>query len=148
MKCPICGSTALNTTNSRSTRSNTQTWRRKKCQKCHSTITTYEKPDMSWLNIQDASRAHQEPYKRFLLNKSVLNAFANQSGVEADIDSLVDSIEVRLISNKKTSISREELVMLVLKTLKPVSINAYMSYFASHTHPHNQRELNKLLKIT
>lgn len=146
MKCPICGSIALKTVNSRSTRSNTQTWRRKECQKCHSVITTYEKPDMSWLSVINTTKNLQTPYKRFLLSKSVLDAFNNENSPEADVDSLVDSIEIRLINNKKTTISHEELIAMVLSTLKPISIKAYMYYLASHASPHNQRELNKLIK--
>lgn len=146
MKCPFCGSTDLNTTNSRSTRSNTQTWRRKECQKCHSTITTYEKPDMAWLNIKDSARSSQMPYKRFLLSKSILEAFGSQDSSETDVDSLVDSIEIKLIGRKKTTIERQELIAIVLKTVKPVSINAYMHYLAAHTQPHNQRELKALIK--
>ncbi len=146
MKCPICGSTGLKTTNTRSTRSQTQTWRRKECKKCHSVITTYERPDMAWLAIKDSLKGSQEPYKRFLLSKSVFDTFDNENVSAVDIDSLVDSVEIKLINSKKTTIDKKELIATVLKSLKPVSINAYMRYLAAHTHPHNQRELNQLIK--
>lgn len=146
MKCPICGSTALKTTNSRSTRSQTQTWRRKECKNCQSTITTYEKPDMAWLSIKDPAKAIQTPYKRFLLSKSILDAFDIENTTEIDVDAVIDSIEIRLINSKKTTIDKQEMIATVLKTLKPISINAYMRYLAGHTYPHNQRELNKLIK--
>lgn len=146
MKCPICGSTDLKTTNTRSTRYQTQTWRRKECKKCHSVITTYERPDMAWLMIKDSPRGAQKPYKRFLLSKSIFDTFDNENTSTADIDSLVDSVEIKLITSKKTTIDKQELIATVLKSLKPVSINAYMRYLAAHTHPHTQRELNKLIR--
>lgn len=146
MKCPICGSTGLKTTNSRPTRSQTQTWRRKECKSCQSTITTYEKPDMAWLSIKDPLKATQTPYKRFLLSKSVLDAFDIENPTETDVDDVIDSIEMKLMNSKKTIIDKQELIAITLKTLKPISINAYMRYLAGHTYPHNQRELNRLIK--
>ncbi len=146
MKCPICGSTGLKTTNTRSTRYGTQTWRRKECKKCHSVITTYERPDMAWLAIKDSPRGAQAPYKRFLLSKSIFDTFDSENATAIDIDSLVDSVEIKLITSKKTTIDKQELIATVLKSLKPVSISAYMRYLAAHTRPHNQRELSKLIK--
>jgi transcriptional regulator NrdR family protein len=146
MKCPICGTTDLKTINTRSTRHGTQTWRRKECKRCYSVITTYEKPDLAWLVIKDPFKGSQTPYKRFLLSKSIFDAFDNESASAVDIDGLVDSIEIKLINSKKTTIDKQELIATVLKSLKPVSINAYMSYMAAHTAPHNLHELTTMIK--
>ena len=101
---------------------------------------------MAWLAIKDPAKGTQTPYKRFLLSKSIFDTFDNENTSATDIDSLVDSIEIKLITSKKTTIDKQELIAIVLKSLKPISINAYMRYLAGHTHPHNQRELNRLMK--
>lgn len=146
MKCPICNSKDIKTTNSRPTRFGTQTWRRKQCKSCQSTVTTYEKPDLSWLSIRNSAKGTQETYKRFLLTISLIEAFDKNTPPGVDIDALTDSVEVRLIRQNKTILEKQDVITSVSKTLKPVSLSAYMRYLASHTNPHNQRELNRLIK--
>ncbi len=145
MKCPKCHSTKFKTSNSRSTKSGYQTWRRKQCQSCNEVITTYEKPDLAWISIENSLSGQQMPYKRYLLTISILNAFESKSTPEASIDDLVETMEIKLIKQNKPIVSSQELVAIVLKTLKPVNLNAYMHYLAAHTTPHNQRELAKLI---
>jgi transcriptional regulator NrdR family protein len=146
MKCPKCHSKKLKTTNSRSTRSDYQTWRRKGCLACGFTVTTYEKPDLAWLSIQDTFSNKRSPYRRFLLTISILEAFDPKNRPDEAIDNMVDTIELKLIALKNPIINTQELVAITLKTLKPVNINAYMHYLATHTSPHNQQELGKLIK--
>lgn len=145
MKCPKCHSTKLRTVNSRTTKSGYQTWRRKQCQTCKAIITSYEKPDLSWLVIEDPSSKAQTPYNRFLLTISILDAFEGENASGDSLEALVDTVEMRLLVHKE-QLSRQDIVVTVLKSLKPVSLNAYLKYLAAHTSPHNQRELNKLIK--
>ncbi len=145
MKCPKCHSTGLKTVNSRTTKSGYQTWRRKQCQTCKTIITSYEKPDLSWLTIEDPSRKVPVPYNRFLLTISILNAFEGENASADSLEALVDTLEMRLI-NHKGSLSSQDIVATTLKSLKPVNLNAYLKYLAAHTSPHNQRELNRLIK--
>jgi len=146
MKCPICGSKGLKTTNSRPTQSGNQTWRRKQCPKCHSSITTYEKADLSWLNIKDNTGASMQTYKKAALYKSLIDSLDSNELHEIDVDNLIDSIEQKIVSMHKTVINKNELIKIVLSTLKPISLKAYIKYLTSHSSLHNKRELNSLIK--
>ena len=101
MKCPICGSKGLKTTNSRPTHSDSQTWRRKQCPDCHSIVTTYEKNDMLWLSIKDPINSKLLAYKRPILYKSLLGVFENDELMELDFENLINSIEQKIVSASK-----------------------------------------------
>jgi transcriptional regulator NrdR family protein len=146
MKCPICGSTGLKTTNTRSTKSGSQTWRRKECKKCHSSITTYEKPDMGWLSIKYAAKNISLPYSRSLLNKSILLVFDDEELQSINIENVLDTIEQKIVSMRKTIITNFELIKIVLNTLSPISANAAIKYLADYDQSNNRRGLNKILK--
>ncbi|MSR68234.1 hypothetical protein EXS66_00410 [Candidatus Saccharibacteria bacterium] len=146
MICPICGSKGLNTTNSRTTRSGTQTWRRKGCKVCYCSITTYEKPDMGWLSIKNTHGSSLNAYKKGVLYKSIIAALDDKELTKIDVDNLIDSIEQKIISTHKTIIEKNELIKIVLNTIKPVSLSAYIKYLSSHMALDNKRQLNKLLK--
>lgn len=146
MKCPICGSTGLKTTNSRSTKLGTQTWRRKECQKCHSSITTYEKADLSWLNIKNRTQNDSKQYNRSILTKSILLSFDNNELRNINIENVLDTIEQKIVSMHKTTLPKNELIKIVLNTLAPISTSATIKYLANYGPSNNQRQLNKLIK--
>jgi transcriptional repressor NrdR len=146
MKCPICGSTGLKTTNSRSTKMGTQTWRRKECQKCHSSITTYEKADLSWLYIKNKSQSTSEKYNRSILTKSILLSFDDHELEAINIENVLDTIEQKIVSMHKTTLPKNELIKIVFNTLAPISANATIKYLANYGSQNNQHQLNKLIK--
>jgi len=147
MKCPICGSTGLKTTNTRSTKSGSQTWRRKECKKCHSSITTYEKPDMGWLSLKYAAKNISLPYSRSLLNKSILLVFDDEELQSINIENVLDTIEQKIVSTRKTIITNFELIKIVLNTLSPISANAAIKYFANHNKSVGYKNIKNLVKI-
>ena len=146
MKCPICGSKGLKTTNSRPTHSDNQTWRRKECKRCHSSITTYEKADLSWLSIKDGAGGSMETYKRAILYKSIIDILDSSELREIDVDNLIDSVEQKIVSMHKTVIDKNELIKIVLNTIRPISLRAFMKYLSGHSKFDGKRNLNKLLK--
>lgn len=146
MKCPICSSTGLKTTNSRSTKMGSQTWRRKECKKCHSSITTYEKPDLGWLFIKNSSKNNCAKYNRSILTKSILLIFDDDELANVDIENVIDTIEQKIVSKRKTIIEKNELIKIVLNTLQPVSTNAAIKYLANYGQHNNSAKLKKLIK--
>jgi transcriptional regulator NrdR family protein len=146
MKCPICGSTGLKTTNSRSTKMGAQTWRRKECRKCHSSITTYEKPDLGWLNIKYPTQNKSYKYNRGLLTKSILLSFDDDELRDINIENVIDNVEQKIVSIHKTMLPKNELVKIVLNTLQPISTNATIKYLANYGQQNNNAKLNKLIK--
>lgn len=148
MKCPICGSKSLKTTNTRPTHYYTQTWRRKMCNKCQSIITTYEKADMNWINIKEDTMSKMSSYKKAILYKSILGSFSEQELANLELENIIDSIEQKIVSMQKSVVTKKELIKIVLNTLKPISLRAYIDYLSKHTIIHNKRELDKILKQT
>ncbi len=146
MKCPICGSSGLKTANTRSTKMGTQTWRRKECQKCHSSITTYEKPDLSWLYIKYPSQNKSYKYNRGLLTKSILLVFDDDELNKINIENVLDTVEQKIVSTRKTILPKNELIKIVLNTLQPISTNATIKYLANYGQQNNNIKLNKIIK--
>jgi len=146
MKCPFCGSKSLKTTNSRPTHSSTQTWRRKSCKSCQSIITTYEKTDMGWLGINDALTSQMMPYRRAVLYKSILDSFGDDELAKIDIENVIDSVEQKIVSMHKSVVTKNVLIKIVLDTLKPISLRAYIDYLSKHTNLQNMREVDRILK--
>ncbi len=131
MKCVFCSSTNTSTTNSRSTRSQTQTWRRKHCKKCKRVFTTFEKPDMKHLAITKDNSA--SPYHRSQLYMSIAQSFQGNNRDYSLIDMLVDTVEIKLLKQKDTTIASKELARLTLATIKPIDKKAYLHYLAEHS---------------
>lgn len=146
MKCPFCGSKSLKTTNSRPTHSSTQTWRRKSCKSCQSIITTYEKTDMGWLGINDALTSQMMSYRRAVLYKSILDSFGDDELAKIDIENVIDSVEQKIVSMHKSVVTKNVLIKIVLDTLKPISLRAYIDYLSKHTNLQNMREVDRILK--
>jgi len=145
MKCPICGSTGLKTTNTRSTKMGAQTWRRKECNRCHTSITTYEKPDLSWLSIKYSSKNEACSYNRGLLTKSILMVFDDSELESVNIENVVDTIEQKIVSMRKTMIAKNELIKIVLNTLQPICANATIKYLANYGQASSSTKLKKLI---
>jgi transcriptional regulator NrdR family protein len=90
----------------------TQTWRRKECQKCHSSITTYEKADLSWLYIKNKSQSTSEKYNRSILTKSILLSFDDHELEAINIENVLDTIEQKIVSMHKTTLPKNELIKI------------------------------------
>lgn len=121
-------------------------WRRRKCNVCGKVLTTYERPDMTFLSIS-CPNGPETSYSRSKLFYSLCRAFAAGDEDITLVDGLMDTIEVKLVRQKNTHISLDELNKLILTTLKPVSLSAFMYYLASHSEITNNTELKKLIKI-
>lgn len=131
MKCVYCSANKTSITNSRSTKSQTQTWRRHYCTKCKRSFSSFEKPDMNHLAIKKSDSL--SPYHRSKLYLSLTRSFQNQEPNYHLLDNLIDSIEVKLLAQASQTIPASTLYELVLQTLKPISKSAYLHYLAAHT---------------
>lgn len=141
MKCRSPHSEVVNT---RSTRGGSQIWRRRRCANCGKVTTTYERLDLSF--IQVASETQTAPYSRSLLFASLLRAVPLHTLQVSQIDDLVDTIEQKLLQRGEDSVASEVIRHLALATLKPISMNAFMNYLAAHLKMHNKSDLKAALK--
>lgn len=86
------------------------------------------------------------PYKKPIMYKSLVLAFGDDELGEVAIENIVDSIEQKIVSNQKSVITKNELINIVLQTLKPISLKGYINYLSSHGKVENKYQLNRLLR--
>jgi transcriptional repressor NrdR len=131
MNCVYCKSKKTAITNSRATKNQTQTWRRHYCNTCKRSFSSFEKPDMKHLAID--TNGALKPYSRSKLYLSVTRSF-QEVGIDHELlDSLNDTIEVKILSLSTPTLTSQTITELVLQTLKPISKRAYLHYLAAHS---------------
>lgn len=110
----------------------------------HLSIVTPLSPEN--LPLSKGLRQLEAPYSRSKLFYSLCRAFAESQQDISQVEDILDTIEVKLISQQCEEISRHELTSLVLETIKPVNLSAFMHYLASHGQITNKSELRKVIK--
>lgn len=144
MICMKCRSPHSEVVNTRSTRGGSQIWRRRRCANCGKVTTTYERLDLSF--IQVASDSQTLPYSRSFLFASLLRAVPDGTLEVSQIDNLVDTLEQKILARGEDTVSTEVIRHLSLETLKPISMNAFMNYLAAHLQMQNKSDLKAALK--
>lgn len=145
MKCPYCRAAISDVFNSRTTKFGTQIWRRRRCQVCGESFTTYEAADLGFLEVAK-KHGKAERYSRAKLFSSVYAAFLDVAGKQNTIDSVTDTIEAKLLDLQRTQISTEEIAAIVLQTLKHYHTTAFVRYLSHKTDLTSEAQLRKELK--
>lgn len=73
------------------------------------------------------------PYYRSQLYMSIAQSFQGNTTNYALLDKLVDTVEIKLLQQKYTTVSSKELSQLTLATIKPIDRKAYLHYLAEHS---------------
>lgn len=145
MKCPFCRESQTEVYNTRSTNFGTQIWRRRRCQRCSESFTTYERPDPSFLRIKRSSGL-TERYSRPRLFAEVYNSFLNIKAKPETIDAVIDDIESKILDLKQDTIETNQISSIVLATLKHYNTPAFLRYLSSHAELSSSAELKRQLK--
>ncbi len=145
MKCPYCRQPTTEVYNSRTTRFGTQVWRRRRCQSCHESFTTYEAPDLGFLKVIKKS-GRRERYSRAKLYSGIYGAFLSIPHKETTVDAVTDTIEARLLDTKKRTIRTQEIADIVLSTLKHFNTAAFVRFLAYHADLASDAQLARELK--
>jgi transcriptional repressor NrdR len=145
MKCPYCRTAISDVFNSRSTKFGTQIWRRRRCQQCGRSFTTYEAADLGFLQVVK-KQGKSERYSRAKLFSSVYAAFLDVAGKQHTIDAVTETIEAKLLDLQSSPISTEEIAAVVLQTLKHYYTTAFVRYLSHKTNLTSEAQLRKELK--
>lgn len=131
MHCPHCHSDQIFVTNSRSTKSDSQTWRRRRCQKCESLFTTHEVIDLSHLVVIKKS-GKREKFIRAKLYSGIYGAAIGYRGQNKEkiIEGITQDLESQILSLKKKEINSAEIADLVLKKLLIVHAGTFLRFLA------------------
>jgi len=149
MKCPFCGYTESKVVDSRPTDESAKIRRRRECLKCTKRFTTYEIIETLPLVVIKKDKSREE-FDRAKLTRGILRACEKRPVSLADIEKIVDDIEIAL----QNSLDREipstligSLVMDKLKDLDEIAYVRFASVYRQFTDINTfMDELNKIIK--
>jgi transcriptional repressor NrdR len=144
MKCPFCRETTTDVYNTRSTKSGTQIWRRRRCLACNKTFTTYEQPDLGFVRVQTPVGKAQH-YSRAKLFGSIYLAFEASRATSDTIDAVTDTVEGKILDTKLDLIPSTTIAGIILTALKHFDTSAFLRYLSSHSEVRSNRELRKII---
>lgn len=134
MICINCSGIETKVANSRTWRKDSKVWRRRTCEECGATFTTYETPDASKLVVVDTDKkpAKKVPFDLSYITISIYKALAASDEKEARHSALwlAKNVETRLAREKM--ISKAALAELVHEVLKGFNEIAAIQYAARH----------------
>ncbi len=125
MVCPFCKADDTAVIDSRRNTEGSSVRRRRKCPKCDSRFTTYEKTEIEI--IVEKRSGNLEEFQLEKLQKGIESAFGGQDITEKQLKSLVDNIYLIIKENGK-KIKSEFIGETVLSHLKKENEVAYLRY--------------------
>lgn len=132
MLCPFCQHDKTEVFNSRTTARSTQVWRRRRCKRCKNAFTTYEAYDLGHLDVRQRD-ATTLSYSRARLFSSIYLAFVGSDlNSDQNIDNVTATIEHKLQALQKPLLHRDEIIAIVVASIRPLSITGTMRYLADH----------------
>jgi|GEM_PF-879614 len=152
MICTKCRSPRSEVVNTRSTRGGSQIWRRRRCVDCGKVSTTYERQDLSFIQVvssghsDDTKNPQITPYRRSFLFSTIVKSIPDEQLSVIDVDNLVDTIEYKLLELGLETITTAQIREFTLITLKPVDMKTYMNYLITHLDFRTQSEVKAAIK--
>ncbi|MGC4106381.1 MAG: transcriptional regulator NrdR [Thermomicrobiales bacterium] len=127
MQCPFCGARDSRVIDSRELSDGAAIRRRRECIKCHQRFTTYERIETVALAVvkKDGRREEFNPDK---LRAKLRVALTKRPVSEETLDTLVTSIEAKLMAQGTREVSSETIGELALRGLKEVDGVAYIRF--------------------
>ena len=131
MKCPFCSKDNTRVVDSRPVEDNNAIRRRRMCDSCGRRFTTYEKVETIPLIIIKKDQ-NREQYDRAKIEAGVLRACHKRPVSAAQINDLVDKVEIAIFNLEEKEVPSTfigELVMNYLKDLDPVAYVRFASVY-------------------
>lgn len=127
MRCPFCGHDEDKVIDSRPSEEGSAIRRRRECISCGSRFTTYEKVENLPLLVvkKDGSR---EPFFRDKLISGIIKSCEKRPVSTAQIEALVDSIEMAVQNSLKREVTSREIGEMVMERLKGLDEVAYVRF--------------------
>lgn len=148
MNCPKCKASDTKVLDSRVTEGGRVIRRRRECEKCNNRFTTFERAAMGNLMVKKKDGSY-EIYSRDKLEQGIWLACGKRPVTKEQIDELVNELEDKWSSNKKTVASQTigNDVAEALKKLDHIAYIRFASVYRSFKDVEDfKEELNKLLK--
>jgi len=125
MVCPFCNADDTAVIDSRRNSEGSSVRRRRKCPKCNSRFTTYEKTEIELIIVKRSGNL--EEFQIDKLQKGIESAFGGQDITEKQLKLLVENIHTE-IKDQGKKVNSKFIGEKVLKHLKEVNEVAYLRY--------------------
>ena len=125
MVCPFCSEEDTAVIDSRKNSEGTSIRRRRKCHKCNSRFTTYEKSEIELIVIKRSGNLEEFQIEK--LEKGIESAFGGQDITEKQLKTLVENINAE-IKEKGNKVKSKFIGEKVLEHLKEMNEVAYLRY--------------------
>lgn len=137
MVCIYCFHTKTRVTNSRTHKKYPQTWRRRQCENCKQTFTSYERAASDTLRVISPTSRQPRPFSLGILTISIAQAFTHQQPEQAARDSyeLAHTVELRLLQEAAATqhtVTSQTITHITYSTLKQFDEMAGLQYAAKH----------------
>ncbi|WP_408996113.1 NrdR family transcriptional regulator [Streptomyces caniscabiei] len=133
MFCINCFHTSTAVTNSRTSKKQPSVWRRRRCPRCNTLFTTYERPSLAENKKIQLSDGKDEKFNLGKLTLSIAKAFAH-APKEAQYHSLHLAQTVEdILSSQREVITPEDIAATTHQTLKRYDEMAAIQYAIQHT---------------
>ncbi len=125
MVCPFCKAEETAVIDSRRNAEGSSVRRRRKCSKCASRFTTYEKSEIELIVKKRNGNLEEFQYEK--LYKGIENAFGGQEISQKKLKTLIDEIYTE-VSKKGKKVNSKIIGEIVLKHLKTNNEVAYLRF--------------------
>lgn len=126
MRCPKCGNGNTRVIDSRMQEATNAIKRRRECQACSYRFTTFERCEDPIEVIK--SDGSTQPFDRNKLLVGLMRATVKRDIDLAQLNGLIDDLELELRGRTLTAVSSHEIGDMVLKRLEPIDKVAYIRF--------------------
>ncbi len=145
MKCPYCGHPDDKVVDSRSSRENDSTRRRRECLKCQRRFTTYEHLEKIPLMVVKKN-GERQPFDRNKVMAGILKACEKRPVSAKQIETILDSTERALLKGHDKEVRSSQIGELVMRKLHAVDQVAYVRFASVYREFKDISEFMKELK--
>lgn len=131
MVCPYCQH-PTRVTNSRTQKRANSTWRRRRCQQCHTVFTTIEGIDFSKSLVVETARGSYEPFERDKLLLSIYDSLRHRKTAQTDATALTGTIITQLLRHKTAQLHVTLIANTTYSVLQRFDAAASVHYRAFH----------------
>ena len=125
MRCPYCTHPETKVLETREAESNTR--RRRECQKCNKRFTTYEEIELTNIYVVKKNGSKQEFDRQKMLN-GMLRACEKRPIAIEDLETIADEIETKLRNHKKNEVRSTHIGEMIMRRLRKRDHVAYLRF--------------------
>jgi len=127
MKCPFCNAADTAVVDTRINEGADAVRRRRRCQVCDKRFTTFEHAELNLPQIVKKNST-RESFERYKLHASLDLALRKRPVPTEAVDSLVASVEERLLASGEREVESQMIGEVVMRELKKLDKVAYIRY--------------------